>query len=107
MDEELLGRLLQFVEEASPFVWAAVRRQAIIDYMHIGFWAAVLGGACWQLAGMSKNKMKNYRDDADGYVFAIAAVLTGFAALGLLAYLTGIVASPDYYAIRLLLNLVR
>ena len=114
MGEELVVRLVEFVESASPVVWAAARQQVSVMafrnlFVVVVFLVIVVGSVF--VVRWAKHKIpKACRADEDFYWAALCfAALLGCVLLVISVFLLGDAISylmnPDYYAIEILLEL--
>jgi hypothetical protein len=120
MEGDLLEKLIEFLEGASPVVWGAAVRQVQINAAMHFFWAvccALVLVACLLVLrwAILKDREVNNNDTAgrwrnDDYEIPIifsavgAAIFLFFTAL-LVSFGLAIVANPEYYAIRELVGL--
>ena len=107
---EALQKLIEFVESASPVIWAAYLKQVYVFATGNLAWAAVLGSGyvairkaaayCWKQCEESSN------DDWEiGLGLAWASiVIVGLVAVGLTIGAGMRFANPEFYAISLLLS---
>jgi hypothetical protein len=109
MEEELITRLIEFVESASPTIWAAAQRQlGVLMFQNI-LWLVMLSIAmivCIVTAIYAKGKKDGYGDW--GFVLAMAilfGLMAFFAAFGLATEIIGMTMNPDYYVIKILTGL--
>ena len=114
MGEEVLSKLVEFIESASPVIWETARRQVVVDLVQSVVWLVI----CAVIAYFSCTKWiphlwrKHKEHKFDGYDIAavlltIGAVIAALAAVGLLTHVVGVAVNPNYYAIRLLLGYVQ
>ena len=113
MDNELIRRIVEFVEEASPIIWASVQRQVMVSAAVNLFWAAVLLivgiGALYFTVRCFKYYKEDIYSNSDwslwGLISATASglffLLFGFCLIDGLS----ILVNPDYYAIKGLIDL--
>jgi hypothetical protein len=105
--------LFEFVETASPVVWAAARRQVLVLIIQNTIWATLLLIATGIMARASVWATKEARKErysADAWVvLTITCALTGIFTLLVtiicINSVIGQVINPDYYAIEALLEL--
>ena len=119
MEDELvgiLGKLIDFVENASPVIWEAAQRQVVANIASGALWAIVwvvvlygsfrLGGFLW-----TKGKEADLLDEDFIYAGSICAyacsVAFGFVALHLGISVVKMAINPAYYAIENILSMVR
>ena len=112
MEEQLVARLIEFVESASPTVWAAARGQVSVMIAQSIVWLTVLLivlGACAFAAVYARKKMRPY-GSGDWEAFSIMSVIVGIIVLALITAVVNdymaLTMNPDYYAIKALAELV-
>lgn len=108
---DALQRLIEFVEAASPVIWAAYFKQVYVHTAVNLAWALVMGGCVPLLVRARKYCEKKYeaQDHFDSWEIGVALawvgiVSTAFIAIGLTLSAAGRLANPEFYAIQLLLN---
>lgn len=114
MNEDLILKLIEFLEGASPILWEAAVRQVWLGALGRTLWALLCGGITAALIPFAIYSVRRYRQ-ANGFNWwdftaGIAGVLA-FAffllTLGLLQEAVGFVLNPTYYAIVNLTKLVK
>ena len=116
MGEELVVRLVEFVESASPVVWAAARQQVMVrlfqNILGLLFFSSLIVG-CVFLLRLSRRKLREaaYEDEVP-WVIAIAVSVICPVFFGTIAFfcahdIVGFLLNPDYYAIEILLELFK
>ena len=118
MEDELLAKLIAFVEQASPQLWAIAQRQVYVNTIRYILWSivAVVGGIFFTC--LAHNRWEAYEEDRKegkwstdndvwAVVSAIVAIVSAICALWLWDSLIGLILNPQYYAISTLLNLVK
>jgi hypothetical protein len=113
MDNELIRKIVEFVEEASPFIWDAVQRQVVVKVGIEIAWMILfifLAGLC---AYGFKWSFKKYQEGSYDFNGAPLAWLSGFGffvwvlATGISLFSAiAILVNPDYHAIKLLIELI-
>lgn len=113
MEKELLERLIDFVEGASPVVWEAAMKQVQVSLIQSLMWVVffiISASVCFYLGRwqwkwykeLTEGGRRGRGDDHD----AMAVVLWIIAAFLLIVAFMGIVSSlgriinPEYYAIK-------
>jgi len=122
--EVILGELIEMVQATAPMLWAIAQRQVVAQRVSYVMWAvmfflvAVALGilACHSARIWARDKRtgKSRRYDRDDWTpqntawfTGAVAVIISIAALFLLHAIVMYTISPDYYAIKVLLGLVR
>jgi len=107
--QDVLTQLVQFVEEAAPEVWRIAMKQVMIQAWQYAIVIAVCSALAYVLAKVAKHQNElheeNYRGLHDmGAIFGVvgSAISAGIA-FGFAVSIVGLLANPEYYAIRLLL----
>lgn len=112
MSEELIRRLIEFLETASPHVWEVVGRQVLVVTVQSFVWffiaiAVAVLCAVWAKKEFATHNKKYDMHDMNGQILAgLAAVATTIAAF-LMSDIVGYVLNPDYRAIKILLELIK
>ena len=113
MDNELIRKLVEFVEEASPIIWAAVQRQVMVSAIGDLVWATVFLAITIALVyGCIRCRNIYLKDTYDNDGWDVFAILFGLSAAGA-AFIFGFLLSnglsyllnPDYRAIKILIDL--
>jgi len=113
MGEEVLSKLIKFVEMASPQVWAMAQRQVQICILQSIFWGILCIVATVCLARVAKDRWVAFKEDKYSMndfwagLSVILAVCTGFTATSLCNNLIALVINPQYHAVKELLSLVK
>lgn len=113
MGEEVLSKLVEFVESASPVIWETARRQVIVDLVQCIVWMAVCAAIAYICIKWSKHFWRKHQEDKyEAYdmpaiFLALGAAIAFFVGIGLLSHVIGVAVNPNYYAIRLLLGYVQ
>ena len=115
MGEEILRKLVEFIENASPVIWAAASRQVAVNAIRTILAAIVFLVATLVLARLAAYCNKRYHEDEResedwnvGRWTSITLGLVFFVIFLILAIgVIGPLVNPDYYAIQVLINLVR
>ncbi len=120
MEDELvgvLGKLVEFVENASPVIWEAAQRQVLVNVVRTSVWAVALALVCGvsiylarklykkSLAEESNKKSSDLRDAS--IIVSVSAVLLTGAVIALVNNVVGYLLNPTYYAIENILSMVR
>ena len=112
MEEQLVARLIEFVESASPTVWAAARGQVSVMIAQSIVWLIVLLimlGVC--AFGAIRARKGTRQHSGDWEAFSIMSVITGIIVLALITTVVNdymaLTMNPDYYAIKALTDLLR
>jgi len=110
MGEEVLSKLVEFVESASPIIWETARRQVAVNLVQSTVWmilCAVVAYACIRWSkhfGRKYQENKRGDDDIPALALGLGAAAAIVAVVSLLTYIAGMAVNPNYYAIRLLLG---
>ena len=115
MEDELvgiLGKLVEFVENASPVIWEIAQRQVLVNIVQTSAWAIVLAIICGVLIYFTHRAFRLAMDGDDDFVgpaFAGAIFVTalGAASIFLLLDVVGYLINPTYYASENILSMVR
>ena len=112
MEERLITELVEFVQAASPIVWAAARRQVAVWQVQNIVWAVALWIAlfvCVYVKSYANAGSKRCGGDWDA--LAVVCVFLGVLfLLGLVAVaneIIGATMNPNYYALEALMGLVQ
>ena len=112
MGEELIYKLVDFLETASPMVWEAAVRQSIVNAWVNVLWFVILavstGGLVWGVKHCLRQwKEHPYHDwDMGVGVLSIIAAVAGLIAFNCLAFAIKSGLNPTYYAILNLIELI-
>lgn len=115
MIDEVLKKLIEFLQQASPLVWEALVRQIYaIAFSHVAW------GIAWLVACFGMWKFSNFcekQQEADDYnesewsctkwVFRVLSFLFLFIPFGLFVSASMKLFNPDYYAINLILSQIK
>ena len=123
--DEVLVKLVEFVENASPVIWEAAQRQVVADMATNAIWiVAAVGLAAflvWVARGCENvilgieeyNEGKGWSNakDSEGWHMSLIMSYVGVVALtlGALVLLTGnirMAINPTYYAIQNIMGMV-
>lgn len=109
MDEILIEKLIDFVENASPYVWEVVQKQVFVYVLQCAIWCGIAAFVTMALVRHYKkaNLEDKYRDDFDNVLEMICIGVTGFVALALFTHVVSFLANPDYYAIKKLTDFIK
>lgn len=106
----LLSKLIEFVENASPVIWAAAEKQVLVSAVQALVWAAVLLSIAGVLAYYAR-KCYAYGVDDDfippAALVCVVSIATGIAAVALALDAIAYILNPTYYAIQNILALVK
>ena len=110
--EDVLSKLIEFVEVAIPQVWAAAYRQVYVDIVLKAVWGTILLIAAMFLGkaaipGWVAEIVKDTRA-MNGFEFTFGIVAAGFSIIAAICFssIIGPLMNPNYYAIKVLLALV-
>lgn len=111
--EEAIGKLIEFIESASPVMWESARTQVISDVVSSLIWAiaALLLAVLFYISGKyAWGVSKESKYDEGSWIVASAsayflAAITGLIALGPLTSAIKMLINPTYYAIQNLVAL--
>ena len=110
MEHELLERLIDFIENASPVIWEAATKQVAVQAASHLMWATLLFVATLALLYVAKKswKEREYNSNEELFVvFSILAAATGILGLVLCTHGVSLLMNPEYYAIDNLLDLLQ
>ena len=115
MEDELvgiLGKLVEFVENASPAIWEIAQKQVVVRAAQTALWAVVLTIVCGVLVYIASKAYKyaaNEDDDffAHSVLVGVLAFVSGIVAIGLAADVMGYLINPAYYAIENILSMAK
>lgn len=111
--DEILQELIKFVKTASPVIWQTLYKQAYMEALGYFLWAiglAVLAVILFRLAKWAAAKAKKeeggYKSDWETLccLFYLFAGIAGIIAFGLLVSAIKLVANPEFYVIRYILE---
>lgn len=115
MGEDVVQKLIEFVQNASPVVWNAALKQVQVDAVLYFIGAVVflvLTIGCISLTRWSNNKKKEATDwnesdyDLGIYFGAAGAVLFTLCTVGFICEMVVRLINPTWYAIQNILNLL-
>ena len=110
MGEELIYKLVDFLETASPMVWGAVFQQIAVQARSRIMWGFVCFIIAVVLAKCAVWNWKQERGHYDDYlIFGTMACCAGIASLigiALFNEAAMMIQNPTYYAIKNLIDLV-
>ena len=113
MGEEVLSKLVEFIESASPVIWETARRQVVVDLVQSIVWMVLCAIATYVCVKWSKYFWRKHQEDKYGYHEVSVGFLIGGAAIAALivavslTHIIGVAINPNYYTIRLLLGYVQ
>ena len=118
--EDAITKLIEFVEMASPTVWAVAQQQVKVQIFQSAVWVLALAavvGACIGTGEkavreieLEKQKQGYIADElwpTLGAICIVAGLISLAMALWYLTHAISLALNPDYYAIKLLLGLVQ
>lgn len=109
--QELLLELAEFVQQAAPEVWRIVRQQVIADIATRCVWFILCIAGSIAIGKGANGVYKWSKDDDDwDELWQILAFAACAAAGGAVLILNSIIVrlvNPDYYALKLLVELVQ
>lgn len=108
MEQTLVEKLIEFVENASPVIWEAMYRQVYINAIYQGLAGAVL--VCLAVVFFTVFKRTYKKDGFDNDAACVAIILSVASAIVGAAFLVSVIGpmvNPNYYAIDNLLDLVK
>ncbi len=108
--QQLLGELVQFVQEAAPAAWEAVRRQAIVtgvQYASVGFIFLILSGLSGIASWKDYKKFGRWDSEKPMGVWLFLSIIGAAIAAILFIVSIGRFINPDYYAIKLLIGYIQ
>jgi hypothetical protein len=114
MMEELIAKLVELVESASPELWEIAQRQVLANIVTKVIWAVVpliifvvllfLARICWR-----QSKEDKYNEDewiSGAIVLVVVSIGFMVFALTKINYIISAMINPKYYAIKALLDLI-
>lgn len=101
--EVILGELIEMVQATAPMLWAIAQRQVLANTVVNAVWGALL----FVIAAYCANRARRDPDEDTVTFCAFMAVLALLVALICITTVIMYAVSPDYYAIKVLLELVR
>lgn len=110
----ILGELIEMVQATAPMLWAIARRQVLANTIGYAMWTGLCIVAATVLGLVTRYCVQRYQGNGPHSMWDAGAAFAGFAAcvalLVALSCTTNVIMysiSPDYYAIKVLLGLVR
>lgn len=113
MIDQVLQKLIEFLQEASPLVWQALVKQVYVEAFSKFAWGALLLVCAFLLARVAAKSKASYEeeyrdgrwaeDSAAGFVY-LMSLLVGVGGFAFVVSALKWVANPEYYAIRLILS---
>lgn len=113
MSEELIKRLIEFLETASPFVWQVVNKQVLVLTIQSIFWCIVTAVIAFVCAIWAKKEYAKHKEEPQDmheiYVvfLSIGAAFALIVAFCLASEVVGYLINPDYRAIKIMLDLIK
>ena len=119
MMEDAIAKLVEFVEMASPAVWAVAQQQVKVQIFQSTVWVFALAAVVGACIGTGKKaareielekQKQGYTDELWPTLSAIcivAGLISLAMALWYFTHAASLALNPDYYAIELLLDLVQ
>lgn len=107
---EAIQKLIEFLQSASPVVWAALIRQVYVESAGKFIWSLGLLVLCYVLFRAGKWAYSQYQEDEFSmydiatWTFFIFSGAVGIAAFGLLVSGIMWLLNPQFYAIRFILS---
>lgn len=104
--KELITELIEFLRTASPVVWeASVRQAVIVGYVRL-IWPIAASVVITIVLRLSASLRKSTDSDCRevGYFFIFIAIVIGVVGVVLLGESIPRILNPNYYAIRDLIN---
>ena len=104
MEEQVLSKLIEFVEMASPQVWAMAQKQVLVMAIQDILWGVVLAIVITFMVKIARDIGEE--DDERGISTLFAAV---FALISFMVcnHTIALVVNPQYYAVKMMLDLVK
>ena len=115
MIDEVLKKLIEFLQQASPLVWEALVRQVYaIAFSQIA-WAVGVGVsifAMWKFSNYAEKQQTEDEYNEEEWkqtklFFRVGAVLFMFIPFGLIVSASMKIYNPAYYAINLILSQIK
>ena len=115
MTEELLRKLIEIVTNTAPELWRIANKQVVSNLIELTMWCLVtLGGTIASIKGsiwaFRKHRESNsYADmhDITGVLLVASAIGCGITFFALVGAIAKTAVNPEYYAIQVLMNLVK
>lgn len=113
MIDEVLRKLIEFLQEASPLVWQTLVKQVYVEAFSKFAWGALLLVGAFFLVKFAAKLKATYEeeypdgrwaeDSVAGFVY-LMSLFVGVAGFAFVISALKWVANPEYYAIRLILS---
>lgn len=112
--EDLLVELIDLMKQAAPGLWVIAMRQVAVRTVHLGIVTAlctVMAALCgrWAYRLWVPCQESPGDEDCEGYVetfLSLFAVAFAIVALACACVMIGHTMNPEYYAIRVLIQLI-
>ena len=113
MEEQVLSKLIEFVEMASPQVWAMAQRQVYVVALQNAIWGILCLIGAVVLVKLAINRWEEHkgdRYDMNDAAAVFSAAGAGILVIGVVVACNNLIATlvnPQYQAIRMILDLVK
>ena len=111
--EDILLRLIDIVQETAPALWAIARRQVAANIAEVAIWFVFCAIAAIALAFVTRHGVREYRKNDYNSSWELGAVFSGIGsvgcalvAFGLSTSLVKYLINPEFYAIKVLMDLI-
>ena len=108
MIDEVLRKLIDFLQEVSPLIWSTFIKQVYVEAFANIAWAIGLAVVCVlfaKLGNYGRNCCEeNYRWEVGAWFAYIGSTISGFISFGLLVSAIMHLANPEFYAIRYIIS---
>ncbi len=114
MIDDVLSKLIAFLENASPMVWQTLLRQVRADAIAGLFWAGFLLGVSFGLWRLTRYALAMARDRNEdtgwmlGAMFGfMGVVISALASVGNLVTAFKYLYNPEFYAIQYIISQIK
>ena len=111
---DILQKLINWLEEASPEVWAILCRQVYVEAISLAAWGIVLVVSCPILVKLARWSQRKYTEeglyseyDILAFFAFISAPIAGVIGFALIVSSIMRFANPGFYAIKYIIGGVR
>lgn len=115
MDElDIVRRIIEFIEEASPIMWELSQKQVMVNVLGNIVWGLLFVGIAILMIKAAKwfwaeSKKKGYEEGLWQFYTVIVTtslVIVGLFGLSLLLSGLGWAMNPDYWAVKVMIGLI-
>lgn len=116
MTDEVVQKLIEFLQQSSPALWQALITQVYIEGFTKFVWGALFLFFCYLSFKKAQKKKAQYESEYDdgkwmensvAGILYFAAFVLGLVGFGFVLSSLKWIANPDYYAIRLIIISLR